>query len=311
MHTARNKPLALEIVLVWSLWLVVAVEILVTYWRLPAHELYRVSGTGLTGATSRVLVESNYPIALVAIGIVILLYEKLSSRGARAAAVVGVVLCATLPWPGVFREADLDARWINALPAVGVLIAIVLTAVVGRSGAKWSGPQPGDWLRIVVAAGALFLALPWMAADLGFFLDGVPGLRSLFQTGVHPHAALLPAVHHGHHHGMDGVLLLLTAALLSRVVPSVSNARLHVAAGLYFALMASYGIANMANDIWGEQIVKRGWTNWLIPNVVRPNLTIAWSLIVLGAGAIYAAAVWWNRRTASGPAAFEPVAGPT
>ena len=115
LHAARNKPLALEIVLVWSLWLVVAVEILVTYWRLPAHELYRVSGSGLTGATSRVLVESNYPIALVAIGIVILLYEKLSSRGARAAAVVGVVSVRTVRGPASSRgrsrrEVDQRAR---------------------------------------------------------------------------------------------------------------------------------------------------------------------------------------------------------
>ena len=47
---------------------------------------------------------------------------------------------------------------------------------------------------------------------------------------------------------MDGVLLLLTAVLLSRVVPSVRDSRLRVAVGLYLALMASYGIANVAND---------------------------------------------------------------
>ena len=53
--------------------------------------------------------------------------------------------------------------------------------------------------------------------------------------------------------------------------------------------MAAYGIANIANDAWFEQVVKRGWTNWAIPSVLRPDLTIAWGLIVLGAVLFYAA----------------------
>ena len=36
--------------------------------------------------------------------------------------------------------------------------------------------------------------------------------------------------------------------------------------------MAVYGIANIANDAWFEQVVKRGWTDWAIPNVLRPDL---------------------------------------
>ena len=309
VDSPRKRPLALEIVLVWSLFLVVAVEIVVTYSRLPASELYHVTGSGFSGGTGRALVSSNFPLALVAMSILALLFEKLSSRATQAAAIVAFVLCTVVFWPGVVDQADLDAKWINALSALGVLIAIVLTASAGRNGAAWSGRQPGDRLRIVVAAGALFVALPWMAAELGFYLDRVPALGRLFQTGVHPHSAPLPAVHHGHHHGMDGVLLLLTAVLLSRVVPSVRDSRLRVAVGLYLALMASYGIANVANDFWGEQIVKRDWTTWVFPNVLRPNVTTAWGLIVLGAAALYAAAAWWNRNSAAKPAAFNPVVG--
>jgi len=303
----QRSGLPLEILAVWVLFLGIAMEILVTYWRLPAGELYQVSGTGLSGGTGRVLVFSNYPVALIAIGILALLFERLTNRATQIAAVAGVVLCAAVAWPGVVDQADLDARAVNALAGIGVLLAIVLTAVTARGGASSSGRQPGDYLRVAVAAVALFIGLPWMAADLGFFLDGVPGLGDLFQTGVHPHGAPLPAVHHGHHHGMVGVESLLCAALLSRVVPSLRDSRLRKAAGLYVALMASYGIALIANDFWGEQIVKRGSATWQFPDVIRPGLTIAWGLIAIGAVAIYALAVLWRRRTADDRIALNPV----
>jgi hypothetical protein len=198
-------------------------------------------------------------------------------------------------WPGVVDEADLDAKPVNVFAALGVLTAIALTAIAWRQGMAWSGRRAGDRIRVVVAAAALFVGLPWIAAEAGFFLTGVPGLRWLFQTGSYMPPPFPPAVHHGHHHGMDGVLLLISAALLSRVVPSVRRPWLRVATGAYLALMASYGIANIANDAWLEQVVKRGWTTWEIPNVLRPSLTIAWGVIVLGAAALYVASAWWNR----------------
>jgi hypothetical protein len=83
---------------------------------------------------------------------------------------------------------------------------------------------------------------------------------------------------------------MLTALLLSRVVPSVRRRRLRVAIGAYLSLMLAYGAANIANDFWMEQVVKRGWTRWLFPDVLRPDRTIAWALIVLAAALIYAAA---------------------
>jgi hypothetical protein len=307
---ADDTPLALEIPAVWLLFLVVAVEMLVTYSRLPARELYHVSGSGLTGGTSRVLVFSNFPIALVAIAVLALLFGRLRRRALQATALAGVVLAAAVFWPGVVDQADLDAKTVNALAALGVLTAVALTAVEARDGTTWSGPQPGDRLRLAVAFVALVIALPWMAAELGFYLDAVPVVGDVFQTSkapAHvwvPAEASLPSVHHGHHHGMDGVLLLVTAALLSRVVPSVRDRGLRVAVGMYLALMASYGIANIANDAWGEQVVKRAWTTWRIPSVLRPDLTIAWGLIILGAAAIYAGSVWWSRRTTGRPQAF-------
>ena len=314
MAGERDIPLPLEIAVVWLLFLVVGLAMLVTYSRVPATELYHVSGSGLAGGASRALVFSNFPTALAAIAVLALLWERLASRAARGAAVAGVVLAAGVFWPGVVDQANLDAKTVNAVAALGVLTAIVLTANQARDGADWSARRPGDVARLVVAVAALVIALPWLAAELGFFLDRVPVLGDVFRTSkppAHvsvPAEASLPTVHHGHHHGMDGTLLLLTAALLSRAVQEVRSRGLRVAVGLYLALMASYGIANIANDAWGEQVVKRGWTTWGIPNVLRPSITIAWGLILLGAAAMYAASVWWSRRAETQHSgAVEPV----
>ncbi len=307
MTRATRASLPLEVAAVWLLFVVVAAEILVTYSRLPARELYHVSGSGLSGGASRALVFSNFPTALVAIVVLVFVADRMSSRMVTAWALVGIALCAAVFWPGVVDQADLDAKPVNALAAVGVLIALALTGIVLRQGAAWSGRRAGDRIRAAAAAGSLFIGLPWIAAELGFFLTGVPGLDRLFQTGQYLPPPSPPAVHHGHHHGMDGVLLLLGAALLSRVVPAVRRPWLRVATGVYLALMAAYGIGNIANDAWGEQVVKRGWTTWEIPNVLRPSLTIAWGVIVLGAAALYAASAWWSRRSPREGITLDPI----
>src|SRR2546430_2289349 len=80
--------------------------------------------------------------------------------------------------------------------------------------------------RLALAALAVFLAAPYIAAELGFFLDRVPVLGSLFITGAirpEPGDGLRHAVHHGHHHGMDGLILTLSALLLSRQLGAVAR----------------------------------------------------------------------------------------
>ena len=298
VQDGNRSTFPLEAAAVWLLYLVVSLEMLATYSRVPAAELYHVTGSGLTGGASRVLVFANFSTALAAIPVLAFVADRMRSRMAVGAAIAAGMLCAAVFWPGIVDEANLDARPVNAIAAVGVLIAIALTAVASRQGAAWSGRQAGDSVRVVAGAAAVFLCLPWIAAELGFFLDGVPGLRSVFQTGDSPSPSQPAAVHHGHHHGMDGLLLLLVAALLSRAVPSLSRRGLRIAVGAYLAVMASYAVANIANDFWIEQVVNRGWTTWQIPNVLHPTLTVAWGLILLGAGALYAASVWWSRFSA-------------
>ena len=284
-----------EVALVGSLFVLVLTAMFITSWRLPASELYHVSGGGLGGGASRVLVELNFPTALVAIAVLGLLFDRFSGSSMRVLAVTGVVLSAAVVWPGVVDEADLDAKPVNVFAALGVAVAVVLSVFLrvmsGWAGRlSWRGVE--DWARVVLASVVLLLAVPWLAAEIGLSFDGVPVLGTLYQTGElrgQPgNPELHPAVHHGHHHGMDGVMLVLTALLLSRIVPSLARRRLRLAVGAYLALMLSYGLGEIANDFWVEQVVKRGWTDWEIPNVTRPQVSIAWAIIVLGAICIHA-----------------------
>ena len=295
--------LPIEVAIVGGLFAIVSAEILVTYSRLPASELYHVSGSGLAGGLSRALVFTNFPTALVALAVLVLLFERLDA-GRRAVAVVSGVLCAAVFWPGVVRQANLDARPVNALAAIGVLLALLLSAdVARREGVRRTAWRRSDWVRLAIAVPLLALALPWLAAELGFFLNGVPVLGRVFETGrlvttapdLHP----LPAVHHGHHHGMDGLLLVLSALLLSRPVSGLATPALRLVLTFYLALMFCYGVGNIANDAWNEQLVKRGWISWRIPGVLEPRITVAWGVIVLSTLVIWLVASYGLRARAA------------
>jgi hypothetical protein len=43
----------------------------------------------------------------------------------------------------------------------------------------------------------------------------------------------------------------------------------------------------MVNDLWTEQVVKRGWTNWEVPDVLQPKASLAWAAMLVAAGLIY------------------------
>ena len=76
-----------------------------------------------------------------------------------------IALCAVVVWPGVVRQGNLDARAVNVLPAWGVALALALSLLAGP--AAWRRDAPGDRARLVLAALLAFLALPWLAAELG------------------------------------------------------------------------------------------------------------------------------------------------
>jgi hypothetical protein len=277
---------------VWALVLAVAVAITVTYARVPATELYHVSREGIRAGLGRALVFGNWPVALVAIPVLLLVAGLLDRRRTWLVAALGVALCAGIFWPGLVEQSNLDAKWANAVPALGVAIAIGLTVFSLFALSRPAGPawMQGDGVRIVLAVAAVVLALPWIAADLGLYLDGVPVLRTIYLTGALRHdpgaTELHPAVHHGHHHGMDGAILVLVALLLSRCLADLRRP-LGLGLGAYLALLFTYGAGNLLNDAWLEQVVKRGWTNWQIPSVTTPSLSVAWAVVVASAVVLF------------------------
>jgi hypothetical protein len=255
----------------------VAVAVLVTYTRLPAHDLYAVSGTGLSAGAGRVLVFLNYPTALVALGALAVVAPQLGLRE-RFAAAVAAVLCAVVFWPGVVHTNNLDAQWINAAPALGVAIACGLS--IGRP--QPLGRAPGDRARAACAGALVLLALPWEVAELGISFGGVPVLGQIFQTNELRHQpgepGLRPAVHNGFHHGLGGTLLVISALLLTRLL---RPGRMYAVAAGVLALMIAYGLVNIANDAWLEQVVKRNWTEHAIPSVLYPAANWGWAAIVV------------------------------
>jgi hypothetical protein len=204
--------------------------------------------------------------------------------GVLTAAIIAAALCAVIFWPGIVDQDDLDAKPWNALPAAGVAIALVVSLATGLLHERAS-VHPA---AVLFAGLLLVLALPWLAADLGFYLDGVPVLGWLFRTGDLYHG--LPSAHHGHHHGIDGVLLALAALLTVPLVRRTSVVPVRIVTGGYVGLQLAYGLANVTNDAWLEQIVKRGWVATSVPSVLNPTVSFAWLGIVL-AGAVFAAII--------------------
>jgi hypothetical protein len=275
---SQGEPLA-----VWAMWTVVLASILVTYWRLPpdtpeaTDDLYHVSGNGLGGGLSRVLVELNFPVAIVAIVVVLVAMDALS-RAAWGLAAPAIALCAVVAWPGVVDQDDLDARLVNAIPALGVAIALGLTVAAGRR-AGWSVARrlALDPARLGIAVVVLVVSIPWIAAELGFFLpDGIFVMR---RAAPDTDGLPIAAVHLGHHHGFDGALVALSALVLSRPrLRAGPTARVTLAAT---ALAFAYGIVNCVQDAWTEQLVKRGTLDWTIPSAILPSLSWVWLAILV------------------------------
>ena len=270
----------------WEVWAVLALIVLdgtaviATYSRFPTTLLYNVRHSDTVSAGfGRELVALNFPFALVGIALVGLAWPRLHGW-LRSAGIVAIVLCATVYF--AVDQADLDAKPLNALPALGLALAVALVLAVGVSDAR---QVRGDRVRIGLAAVLIFFCAPLIAAELGFFLDGLPFLGWFYETGrltTQPGVeGLHYAVHHGQHHGWQATMLSLTALGFSRLPrPRILDA--------YLALMLAYGVGNLVNDDWLEQVVKRGWTNHEVPSLLTPAANWGWAAVLVGA-----AAIWW------------------
>lgn len=278
----------------FGLW---ALFVLITYSRVPASELYNVSQTGLRGGLSRTLVFLGWPTALAAIAVLAIALDRILASGRNRRTAIGLALlafglCATIGIPGVVDQADLDAKPANGLAAIGVLLVAVLAIWAARTTGTGSATPTGrgDRARVLVGTILLLVSLPWVFADLGVFIGDVPLLGHVYrseQIWTSPEGETLPSVHFGHHHGMAGMLLVVTALLLSRELVRMRSTPLRTSLAVYLSLLMAYGIGNIANDAWYEQVVKRGWTDWAIPNVIRPGLTWMWGLVILLGAAIF------------------------
>ena len=282
-----------EVWLVWLLFGLAAVAVFETYWRLPASELWKVTGSGLEGGASRAFVFLSFSAAVAAPPVLAIVVDRLDARPATVAAIIALLLCVTVAIPGVQSQNDLDAKSVQLPAVLGVLLSVALTIWATRRGRQEPRrtSRAGDRARVIVGAVLLFASAPYIAAELGFFLDGVPLLGWIFQTGVNkpePGTGLIhAAVHHGHHHGLDGFLLAVSALLLSRLTGTIRRPVLRSVTAAYLALMLVYALTNMANDLWTEQVVKRGWTDWQIPDVLQPSASAAWAAMIAVAAVFY------------------------
>lgn len=277
MAALRRVPWEIRALL--ALMVVDGVAVVVTYSRFPPRMLYDVHHTGIAAGLGREVVALNYPFGLVGIVLVGMAWPRLHGL-LRWVGVTAIAFCAVL-YVAV-RQANFDVKPLNAVPAIGLLLAVALVLAVGVPEERL---RRGDTLRVALAAVMLFFAVPLIAAALGFFLDGVPFFGWFFETsrmthepGVH---GLRLAVHHGEHHGWQCTMLALGALGLSRLPrPRFMDAVL--------ALMLCYGVVDLVNDDWLEQVVKRGWTTHQVPPVQYPALNWGWAAIVVGT-----VLVWW------------------
>lgn len=268
-----HRPAQGEALAVWVACAVTAVLVWITYSRVPPGETYNVSHDGLAGGLSRLVTHLNYPIALVAIALTFVATAALP-RAAWRVAGPAIALCVLVPF--VVDQSDLDARWVNAGPTVGVAAAFGLSvAATRRAGAAFQPALPGDSVRLAIAGVTLVLSLPWLAALAGFHLPGDVFMgEEPFRTSE---GMIEAAVHLGTHHGLYGGLLLLTAVATSRVVPAGRGLRWALLACT--AALAGYGSVNLVQDLWLEQVVKRGWAEWRIPSALLPGadaITAVW-----------------------------------
>ena len=299
-HATSDGPGLQEALVAWAVWGLTAIGIWITYARLPAYQLYNVSGTGLAAGASRTLVFLDWPVALAAVGLTVIAAERLLAgplpRGGRTATVAAglfaVALCATIGLPGVLDPNDLDARPANVPGAVGVGVALALTvtALRLRGPGRVERLTRGDLLALAAVPVLVALSIPWILAGVGVSTGDIPVLDHVYVSVAappDPGEPAVAAVHLGNHEGIDGILLAATAFGLRRPLRRMRATVLRPLTGAYLALIATYGVAVAADDFWIEQLQKRGMVEHGLPYVLRPGPRPAWAALLAVALVVY------------------------
>jgi hypothetical protein len=277
-HDAR--PGLGEAVVLWGLYAVDLALIAAA----PRRRRDPASGVGAPSARRRVAAFVAHPLAPAAVPLGLLAACRAApDRGGRFG---GATLALGMALPGVARR-TLGRRERGVGPALGATAAaLALTAAaIYRAGVGGFAPRRrGDGVRLALGGGLAVAALAWLLADLGVYAGDVLGLRRVFLSRQRlPPGARGPAVHLGHHHGLDGALLAWTGLALSRQVPAVPTRPARDGLGLLLSGMTLYGLARAAEDAWYEQVVKRGWTRRRLPRLVadgRPESPGAWAALL-------------------------------
>jgi len=320
-----RRPGMTGVLALWAMWLAVCAATWATNARIPVLLLYGYHGRGVVSAAGRVVVLLGWPVALASIPLLAVSVERfLASSPSRrstlwvvVASVLSIALCVTIAWPGAQQGSHLDAKFVNAPAAVGVALAFGVTMyVVATTGRGDRLPRTRTavvWTAAFVAI--LVLSIPWLLANLGYYVGDVAGLRTLFmseQVVPEPGNPHLRAVHLGNHEGIDGVLLALTAVVLMRTLGRIAPSARRTALAVYLSVLLVYGLEVALADGWHEQIVKRGWTGWRVPTVLHPSASWAWLTVLAGALLVWLAVRRWlvvldrQGQALSGPTLFRP-----
>ena len=264
----------------------VAAEITAFYAR-PSTVPHARRGTGRAAGLGQALVFLEHPVLPVTPPIAALSLSRLSARTrpralARAACTAAVSIAlgarAAKRWDVEYRRTDG-----LAITAISSTLALTLDAVVHCGIGGMAAKHPEDSILAAFAVITLVVSLPWILADAGIYIGDIPLIGRPYLSH--------DQVHLGHHHGIDGSLLVFAALALSRQLPNIRAALVRETLSAYLSFLLVYGAARAAQDAWHEQIFKRGWTTAVLPEVVRGGQLIAtpaWGLLLAGTALVHA-----------------------
>ena len=153
-------------------------RVVVTYSRIDADRALQRAHGGIAAGSAAPSYTRTGPVALVAIVLVLDRDRRAAARGPGGLAGPSIALCATMPL--IVSQAHLDARLDQRDPGRRRRDrdrAHLRRRASGRARRSSRGCR-GDPVRIVVAAVVLVLSLPWIAAELGFYVPGHVSSRS-------------------------------------------------------------------------------------------------------------------------------------
>ena len=145
------------------------------------------------------------------------------------------------------------------------------------------GPGIGRDLQGGLDRGSPRRRLPWIFAEIGFYISDVPLLggssspRRCALTGREPS---LRAVHRGRHHGMDGVLLAMLGAPPSPRPPGAALQAATVASRPTSPSCSLWASECLPGLLDGAAAEARP-TSVELPSLIRPGVSWAWAAILV------------------------------